>query len=176
MASQTALRRAMKPLIVTLMWLVVAGGSAAAQDRPAPALEATGGLVIFADDGPVREPMAGADLRLYVQPRISVGPELVWIDGDRHSHLAVTANIWFDLLPPRQGPRRLQPFVVVGGGVFRTHEVFPSGGFTSSEGAFTAGGGVRVPAGDRFTLGVDVRVGWELHVRVNGLFGVALGD
>jgi hypothetical protein len=40
--------------------------------------------------------------------------------------------------------------------------------FTSSEGAFTAGGGVRALVGDRVTIGVDMRVGWELHLRLNG--------
>jgi hypothetical protein len=67
------------------------------------------------------------------------------------------------------------PFLVVGGGVFQTHETFLAGSFTSSEGAFTAGGGVRVAAGDRVTIGVDARVGWELHVRVGGVLGIRLG-
>jgi hypothetical protein len=31
---------------------------------------------------------------------------------------------------------------------------------------------VRARAGDHFTLGIDTRLGWELHVRVNGFVGV----
>ena len=34
-----------------------------------------------------------------------------------------------------------------------TRQSFPSGGFTSNEGAFTLGGGVRINAGDRLTIG-----------------------
>jgi hypothetical protein len=68
------------------------------------------------------------------------------------------------------------PFVVVGAGLFQTRESFlDNETFTSSEGAFTAGGGVRGPIGERMMLGVEARVGWELHVRVNAVVGVCLG-
>lgn len=50
-----------------------------------------------------------------------------------------------------------------------------TGTFTSSEGALTAGGGVRAVLGDRVIIGVDARLGWEPHVRVNGVVGVRLG-
>jgi len=66
--------------------------------------------------------------------------------------------------------------IVAGGGLFQTRERFPVGTFTSSEGAFTAGGGVRAALGQRVTVGVDTRVGWELHLRVSGLIGVRLTD
>jgi hypothetical protein len=65
--------------------------------------------------------------------------------------------------------------LVAGGGVFQTPESFFTGTFTSSEGAFTARGGVRALAGDRVTIGIDARVGWELHLRLNGLIGLRLG-
>ena len=48
-------------------------------------------------------------------------------------------------------------------------------GNPKTEGAFTAGGGVRAFASDRVTVGIDARVGWELHLRVNGFVGVRLG-
>jgi len=64
--------------------------------------------------------------------------------------------------------------VVAGGGVFQTREHFFNGTYTSSEGAFTVGGGVRALAADRVTLGVEVRAGWEAHIRINGLIGVQL--
>ena len=65
--------------------------------------------------------------------------------------------------------------LVAGGGLFQTREDFPGmPSLTSNEGAFTAGGGVRVAAGDRITVGVDVRMGWEPHIRVNGALGIRL--
>ncbi len=149
---------------------------AAAQDRPGPAMELAAGWVGFADDGIVSESLIGGATRWYLLPRISVGPEVAYIHGHNHSHLMVTGNVTYDLLSPTNGRlRRVNPFVVAGGGLFQTREHFFNGTFTSSEGAFTAGGGVRALVGDRVTIGVDTRVGWELHLRISGLVGLQLG-
>jgi len=148
----------------------------AAQDRPGPAAEFAAGWVGFADDGIASESLVGGAARWHRLPRISVGPEVVYIHGDNHSHLMVTGNVTWDLLAPTNGrPPSITPFFVVGGGVFQTRETFFSGTFTSTEGAFTAGGGVRALVGDRVTVGVDARVGWELHLRLNGSIGLRLG-
>ena len=90
-----------------------------------------------------------------------------YIAGHNHSHLMLTGNVSFDLRSPTKRSA-ITPFVVAGGGLFQTRESFFNRTFTSREGAFTAGGGVRAPLGDRLHVGIDVRVGWELHVRVNG--------
>ena len=147
---------------------------AAAQERPAPVAEIALGWVGFADDGIVNEGMIGGAARWYLTPRISVGPEVVYIDGSNHNHLVVTGNVMFDILSPST-PRSVMPFVVAGGGLFQTRETFSTSDFTSSEGAFTAGGGVRAFAGQRVMVGVDARVGWELHLRINGFVGVRFG-
>jgi hypothetical protein len=88
----------------------------------------------------------------------------------------LTGNVTVDLGPPvGQPPSRVTPFVVVGGGMFQTRESFGNDDFVSTEGAFTAGGGVRASTSDRVSVGADVRIGWETHVRVNGFLGVRLG-
>jgi hypothetical protein len=149
---------------------------ASAQNRPAPAAEFAAGWVGFADDGVVSESVVGGAVRFYLLPRLSVGPEVVYIHGDNHSHFVATGNVTWDLLRPTNSrPASITPFFVVGGGVFQTRERFSSGAFTSSEGAFTAGGGIRAVVGDRVTIGADVRVGWELHLRINALVGLRLG-
>ena len=149
---------------------------ATAQNRPGPAAEFAAGWVGFADDGVVSESLIGGAVRLYLTPRVSVGPEVVYIRGDNHSHLMVTGNVTWDVLGPTSGrPAAITPFFVVGGGLFQTRERFSSGPFTSSEGAFTAGGGLRAIVGDYVMVGVDARVGWELHLRVGGVVGVRLG-
>ena len=130
----------------------------------------------FADDGVVGEGMLGGGARFYVRPRVSLGPELTVIWGDNHSHLITTGNVTWDVIAPRNGsPAGMTPFIVAGGGLFQTRERFPVGTFTSSEGAFTAGGGVRSGIGRRGTLAIDARVGWELHLRVTGVAGLRLG-
>ena len=148
---------------------------AAAQDRPRPAGELAAGWVGFADDGIVSESLVGGAARWYLLPRVSVGPELVYIQGANHSHLVVTGNVTWDVLASTNRAHRVTPFFVAGGGVFQTREHFFNGTYTSSEGAFTAGGGVRALAGDRVTLGLEMRAGWEPHIRINGVIGLQLG-
>lgn len=156
--------------------LGLAGTPAEAQERPGPRIEAAAGWVGFADDGVVNEGMAGAGARWYVGPRLSLGPEFVFISGAEHHHLVVTGNVTLDARgPAADGRDRVTPFFVAGGGLFRTTESLPGGDYSSTEGAFTAGGGVRAPIGDRVSVGVDARIGWELHVRVNAVAAVRLG-
>jgi hypothetical protein len=149
---------------------------ALAQTRQAPQLELAAGSLFFADDGIVNEGFAGANVRFYLLPRISAGPELAYVSGNRHSHLMLTGNLTCDLVAPVNGKARsVTPFIVVGGGLFQTRENFFNGPYTSHDGAFTAGGGVRGALGDRLTVGFETRIGWELHIRANGFVGVRLG-
>lgn len=135
------------------------------------AVEVSGGSVSFTEE---TEGFGGAGFRLYVSPRISVGPEITHIRGERHSHWIATGNLTFDFIRQDTG-RRLIPFGVAGGGIFHTREeFFQSGTSSSTEGAFTAGAGARVLLGRRVTIGGDVRVGWELHVRAAAILGFRL--
>jgi hypothetical protein len=145
---------------------------AAAQSLPGAAAELSIGWVGFADDGIVSETMVGGTVRFYLTPRVSVGPEVVYIKGSGHSHLMVTGNVTYDVLGPVRGrPRLVTPYLVAGGGVFQTRDEFRGETFKSNEGAFTAGGGLRAVAEDHIIVGVEARVGWELHLRVNGFIG-----
>lgn len=165
--------RALASSLGGLALLFAIPGIAGAQERPRPAAEFSAGWVGFADDGVVSEGMIGGTARWYVTPRLSLGPEALYISGQNHSHFVLTGNAVFDLLSPMNGrPRPVTPFVVVGAGMFQTRETFLNGPFTSTEGAFTAGGGVRARGGDHLTVGIDARIGWELHLRVNGFVGV----
>jgi hypothetical protein len=163
------------PILCALVLVIPTGGVATAQERPGPAVEFAAGWVGFADDGIVSEGLVGGAARMYLSSRIAVGPEVVYIDGSNHSHLVVTGNLTWDVLASIGGAPRITPFVVVGGGLYQTRETFFSGPFTSSEGAFTAGGGVRARASDRVTVGIDARLGWETHIRINGIVGVRIG-
>lgn len=164
--------------VITIVLLVCAlTGSASAQDLPAPAAEFAAGTLLFPDDGIVAEGAVGGTARWYVHPRISVGPEIAYVAGDRHSHLMLTGNVTFDVIEDdRRGRARIVPFAVIGGGIFRTREQFPfNETFTSTDGAFTAGGGVRTRVGDRVFVGAEARVGWELHLRLSGMVGIRFG-
>ena len=151
---------------------------AAAQARGTMVVDASAGSTFFADDGVVSEGTVGAAARWYLTPRVSIGPEFTFVSGESHSHRVLTGNLTFDLLSPRSGQSRVTPFIVIGGGVFNTTESFALRGrrFSSSEGAFTAGGGIRVPINDRVSAGADARIGWEPHVRVMAFASVRLGS
>ena len=160
--------------------LVVPGGTrpATAQQRGTTAFDVSAGWTGFADDGVVSETPVGGAVRWYLSPRVSLGPEFTFISGEAHSHRVLTGNLTFDLLRPRSGQSRVTPFIVIGGGVFSTSESFAFTGerFSSSEGAFTVGGGVRVPINERVSAGADARIGWEPHIRLMAFVSVRLGS
>jgi hypothetical protein len=74
-----------------------------------------------------------------------------------------------DLYP--RGVRRLRPFVVGGLGLFFSRDQVRNGPFWSNDPAFTAGGGVRIQAGERVSIGAEYRLGWEPHHRLTATAG-----
>ena len=145
--------------------------------RPAPAVEFLAGYAGFVDDATIDHAIAGASTRVYLTPRLAIGPEFVYMWGPGEDRdIFLTGNLTFDLLAPRDGrPRRVTPFLIAGGGFSQHSDRFGPFGFTSYEGAFTGGGGVRGWITDRvYTFG-DVRFGWELHARANAGVGIRLG-
>ncbi len=168
--------RTVHRLAAVVAALILSALPTSAQDRPAPALDLAAGWVGFADDGIVSELPFAAAARWYLTPRISIGPEVTFIAADSHSHQIVTGNLTFDFLPPRNGTPRITPFIFVGGGLFRTSEGFANRPpFSATEGAFTLGGGVRVPLNDRVAAGMEARIGWEPHLRITGFVSIGLG-
>jgi len=150
--------------------------TAAAQERMPPTAEFAAGALVFPDDGSVAEGFIGGAARVYLSPRLGIGPEASYVHGEHHSHFIVTGNITFDTNGPVGGaPLPFTGFFVLGGGLFQTRETFVNDQFTSTEGAFTAGGGVRSRFGRRMTAGVEARIGWELHIRLNASIGVLIG-
>ncbi len=159
---------------ILLVAALVAGvaSSAAAQTRQGPAVDASAGWVGFADDGIVNETLTGFALRWYVARQLAVGPEVVYVRGDDHSHVSLTGNLVWDLRPAGS---RITPFLVAGAGVMRTRQAVAGGGVSWYDATLTAGGGVRFAVGERITVGVDLRAGWEPNVRVAGVLGWRLG-
>jgi hypothetical protein len=138
--------------------------AASAQAGPRGAVEGIGGWAGFVDEATVDHGILGAAARWYVSPRIAIGPELVYMVGPGSDRdLMLTGNATFDAFDRRP----VTPFFVVGGGVFRNSNDFGFRKFSHTEGAFTAGGGVRFKIGDRFYLAPEACLGWELHTRLN---------
>ena len=145
--------------------------------RPAPVAEGSVGWAGFGDEGIIHHATFGGTARVYLTRRLSIGPELIYAVGpDSDRDLFLTGNLTVDLLAPTAAkPRRTTPYVVIGGGLFRHSDQFVGETFSSNEGAFTAGVGVRAWMTDRVYVAIDARAGWEPHVRVAATVGVAIG-
>jgi hypothetical protein len=149
---------------------------ALAQSLPPPHAEIQTGWAGFVDDAMIHHAAFGGAARWYLTPRIAVGPEVAHLRGPGSDRdVMITGNLTFDLLGPRNGrPPRVAPFFTAGGG-FEVHsDRFGPTTYSSYEGAFTGGGGVRVWLTDRVFGTVETRMGWEPHVRVTGGIGIAL--
>src|SRR5215470_19665880 len=125
MSSSSFCMRASIPVATVMLSFAVLvpplAPQARAQERPRPVAEASAGALLFADDGVVTERFFGGAGRVYITPRVSAGPELVGVWGERHSHLMLTGNVTYDLVRPVSGePRPVTPFLVAGGGLFQT--------------------------------------------------------
>jgi hypothetical protein len=67
------------------------------------------------------------------------------------------------------------PYVVAAVGVARHSQRFADTVFRSYEGAFTAGGGLRVALSRRVYVAPELRTGWEPHLRTTVTVGVRSG-
>ena len=123
---------------------------ARAQALPPSHAEVQTGWAGFVDDAMIDHAAFGGAARVYLTPRLAVGPEVGYLRGPRSDRdLMVTGNLTFDVLGPDcavvGGCRpRITPFLTVGAGFERHSDRFGPTTYASSEGAFTGGGGVRM--------------------------------
>jgi hypothetical protein len=148
----------------------------AQSSRPPAAVEVLAGHAGFADDATIEHAVVGGAARVYLTPQISIGPEITYMRGPNTDRdWFFLGNMVWDIRRPQAGrPPRVSPFLIAGGGFFTHSDRFPSGTFTSSEGAFAAGGGTRIYVTDRVYAMGDFRIGWELHYRVTGGIGLSM--
>ena len=160
--------------VVLLAILLLNVRPAAAQERPI-VLDGTIGYTGLVDDATDHFVAMGGAVRAYLSPRISIGPEFIYMTGSesgRDRAVMVTGNVMFDVFPVNS--RRVTPFLVGGAGMFWARESFPTGPFWSSDPSFTVGGGVQGSVTDRISVAAEYRLGWELHHRLTGSVTVNL--
>ncbi len=125
--------------------------------------EVAGGGAWFLDDSAIGHSLVGGSVRWWVTPRLAIGPEFTYWRGpgsDRDQTL--TGNVTYAFRTSG-----VTPFVVAGAGIFRHSQRFANDTFSSTEGGWTAGGGVRMPLGSGWYLAPEVRTGWEPHLRIH---------
>jgi hypothetical protein len=168
-------RRTGTGVLAGLALILSTAGPAAAQAPSArTVLDLTGGWIGFIDESLIHHAAFGGAVRFHLTPRISVGPEVIFALGPGDdSDIFLTGNLTFDFVAPQGTYPQAVPFVVAGGGWFRHSDTFGNESFSSSEGALTAGGGVRVRMSEAVAAGVEFRTGWEPHMRVTGFVSIA---
>ena len=89
----------------------------------------------------------------------------------------MTGNATIDLVVESRtaSPRRVVPYVAVGGGYLWQTTQVGTGPFSSSEGTFSSGLGARLALGQVMFIAPEVRVGWEPEVRIAVTLGVRPG-
>ena len=166
-----------KFMFVSLL-LGFTAATAHAQSGRSTSMEATLGHAAFLDEDPIEHSLFGGSVRFALTPRVSVGPEVVYMIGPGHDRdVFVTGNLWFDLLGANGGsPRRVTPYLIAGGGLMRHRNEFFGDDFTSNEGAATGGIGVRIALTDRWYVAPEARLGWEPHSRLAVTVGYHLAQ
>jgi hypothetical protein len=162
-----------RALLMSALFLTGAEIASAQTSRQSLSVEGIVGHAAFVDEDPIDHVLFGGAFRYPVSPRVSVGPEIVYMIGPgRDRDLFLTGNVWFDVLAPRRGVvRRVTPYIVAGAGLMRHTDQFVD--FTVHEWAVTGGVGVRIALNDRWYVAPEARLGWEPHVRLSASVGYA---
>ena len=139
------------------------------------AAEFSAGYTAFYDDGLLNHAGVGGALRVHLTPRLSVGPELSYHAGPGSDRdLILFGLVTFDLRTPRAGRAgRVEPYLLAGAGLLRHTASYGGESYSVSGRMVTWGGGTRVWLSRRVYAGADVRLGWEPHLRVLAVVGVA---
>jgi hypothetical protein len=159
-----------------------AGQPVLAQENPAPAVEFFIGRSGFIDEVWDYFTTIGGGARVYVTPRLSIGPEIAYLTGTsgalEASHLSVAGTLTFEANRDASWPR-IVPYLVVGGGYLRQKTVVGRGPgnpglapFISSEPTVSAGIGARINLGSRMFVAPEFRLGWEPESRIAVTIGM----
>jgi hypothetical protein len=155
--------------LVVLAALGVLGfaGTVSAQEAPSRlAVDLSGGYAGFADESIVGHGTFGAGVLWRLTPRLSVGPEAVFMNGPNGDRdVFVTGKLIFDVMPTRL----VSPYLVADAGAMLHADRFFNGSYWSQEGAVSGGGGVRFNVTPRLSIAPEFRIGWEPHVRVGAV-------
>ena len=168
---------AMAIVAVLAPWPAAAQAAAPTEAPGRAVADVTGGYSFFVDELLIKHHSVGGSLGWRLSPRLTVGPEVMFMDGpggDRD--LFFTGKVTFDLLRARTAT----PYLVGDGGLMLHRSAFrpPQFGrdpaarelvFWHREGAVSGGFGVRLRVGRAVEVAPEVRLGWEPHVRFAGV-------
>jgi hypothetical protein len=176
------MRGCIRTLLAIIGALCGVAHPAHAQDRPAPIVEAVVGRSGFIDEAWDYFTTFGGGARVFVTPRLAIGPEVAYLSGTFDSldasNLTVTGNITFDFVHD-YGQRRVVPYLVAGAGYLRQETLVGTGPgstalvpFTSGEATLSVGVGARIALSSLVFIAPEFRLGWEPESRIAVTIGI----
>ena len=139
--------------------------------RPAPIVEFHAGYGGFIDESWIKRLIVGGAARVFVSPRVAVGPEFLYMHGSGGEYdWTLTGNVSFDFWR-ETASRPVTPYIVGGGGLLNQRTQVGTGPYTSKDATFSGGVGARIALGRRAFIAPEFRMGFEPEVRM----GVAIG-
>ena len=158
----------MRTIVVVLVLLGAAAPARAQQVPDRYSVEVVGGYHPFVAEG-VDHLAVGTAGRIRLG-RWHLGPELIYLKGPEFDDdLVLNATAVFDMLKRDDAV----PFIVMAGGAM--HHWGESARQSGWVPFVDFGGGLRITATDRIHAAVEVRIGFEAHVRLTGSVGWKLG-
>jgi hypothetical protein len=156
-------------ILSVIVGLLAIPGLAAAQELPGRVVEVSGGFAGFVDESIIKHGTLGAAVRWNLGRRLSVGPEIVYMNGGPGDQdLFLTGKLVVDFMPARAA----SPYFVADGGLMVSRLTFVGASdFWFREGAVSFGGGTRINLSPRMFLAPEVRIGWEPHIRFTVILG-----
>ena len=157
----------MRHALLSILVLLGFATSTLAQETPSRlAVDFSGGYAAFVDESAIGHFTVGGGLRWQLTPKISVGPDVVFMRGPGDDRdIFLTGKVIVDFMPNRL----VSPFVVADGGAMLHGDQFVTGSFWAREGAISGGGGVRINVSPRLSIAPEFRIGWEPHFRVGAM-------
>jgi hypothetical protein len=153
--------------LLAVFSLIGSGTASYAQEGPSRlAIDISGGKSAFIDETPIGQTTIGGGVRWQLTPKVSVGPEVVFMNGPNDlREVFITGKLTVDFMPHRL----VSPYFVADAGAMLQGDRFASGSYWSKEGAASAGGGLRIDVSPRVSIAPEVRIGWEPNVRFGAL-------
>jgi hypothetical protein len=156
-------------ILSVILGLLAIPGVVAAQELSGRVVEVSGGFAGFVDESIIPHGTLGTAVRWNVGRHLSVGPELVFMNGGPGDQdLFLTGKLVVDFMPARV----VSPYFVADGGLMVSRLTFVrAADFWFREGAVSFGGGARINLTPRVFVAPEVRIGWEPHIRFTAIVG-----
>jgi len=128
-----------------------------------------GAAAFLDEETPLDHFVIGAAGVIGLTPRLRIEPQFLYMNGpDSDRDITITGNLLYDMWFTQKSAL----YVVVGGGLLRhTQDFAVVGPFSSYDGTFSGGVGMRFDVSEKFYVAPEFRVGWDPLYQIAGMAG-----